>query len=661
MSADFGQKKGETDIDQLVRVVEELEKAFKKLSNTTETLSKRTYVDFMKITASFMKLEKKRLMDTEKHHQLLQKLNVEYRSKAKLDKSRYLLDKDLLTIKNREKQEARSHKLELEREHDQSVRQHILMRGQMKNSSDKLNFFSKALLQGIGTGAVIGQVQSGLLGVYSTQKRIKDLELTIADQKVRAIKASAESRPNVKLIEAIEQSIIRNEEDLKEQTAQLKNSLTGKMLGDKGMSNLNKMGEFASKHAGGLILGAGAAGVLLTVLKKAIDVSPVFQSMLKMLDYGVMLILRPIGDFFGFIFRPIMILMLRKFIIPFYQNLYPKLMKLGTEIGEGIVGLLSSKTFGEFIMKLLGIDETKTAFENLKSSLTSIATLIGVGLGGAGTLLLSIRLLKGGLNGIVKALELLGIIPKTDTTTTTDTSVKGTNGTGGTNKTGGGVNKSPTGGFVASGSKTTSGGVFMGQGTTTQQPNTIKQGNYSKNPVIKEFQKFVERITETMKRKGFNGKWFGDQISSYMSKNDTLKNLINAGSRYGAKVMDFAGKVGRFGTRLVRGGWSLLEPLMLDMFPNLKQVSGNAPASVTMANGGMITEPISGVGQRTGKSYLMGERGNEMVVPMGGKSGMGGIVVNINISNMSGSREDINKIKDVVLRVMQESSSKMVR
>jgi len=54
--------------------------------------------------------------------------------------------------------------------------------------------------------------------------------------------------------------------------------------------------------------------------------------------------LRPIGDFFGFIMRPIMVMMLRKFIIPWYKDVYPVMKKLGTWIGNQVVPIVE-RTF----------------------------------------------------------------------------------------------------------------------------------------------------------------------------------------------------------------------------------------------------------------------------------------------------------------------------
>ena len=69
----------------------------------------------------------------------------------------------------------------------------------------------------------------------------------------------------------------------------------------------------------------------------------------------------------------------------------------------------------------------------------------------------------------------------------------------------------------------------------------------------------------------------------------------------------------------------------------------------------MINERVEGIGQSTGKRYTLGEAGNEMVIPMSkmGKMGGGGTTVNINIDNMSGNANDLNKLRSTILEVMQ--------
>src|SRR5687767_11645915 len=49
-----------------------------------------------------------------------------------------------------------------------------------------------------------------------------------------------------------------------------------------------------------------------------------------------------------------------------------------------------------------------------------------------------------------------------------------------------------------------------------------------------------------------------------------------------------------------------------------------AQKPIAMAQGGIINEPIVGRGQNSGRAYLMGEQGPEIVKPMGKGTGMGG-------------------------------------
>ena len=102
-------------------------------------------------------------------------------------------------------------------------------------------------------------------------------------------------------------------------------------------SKWDEMFKGHGKMMAGAIGGLGVTGGL-ALGKAIIDSSPAFQQLLKLMNFGFMLILRPIGDFFAFIFRPILILLLRKFIIPFYQHVYPFFAKYGRKIGDLLSG-----------------------------------------------------------------------------------------------------------------------------------------------------------------------------------------------------------------------------------------------------------------------------------------------------------------------------------
>jgi hypothetical protein len=75
----------------------------------------------------------------------------------------------------------------------------------------------------------------------------------------------------------------------------------------------------------------------------------------------------------------------------------------------------------------------------------------------------------------------------------------------------------------------------------------------------------------------------------------------------------------------------------------------------SFANGGVISEPVFGIG-RSGRSYLLGENGAEKISPMNGSSN-DSVVVNINIAKMS-SDVDLNQIKPIIERALLETHAR---
>jgi hypothetical protein len=90
---------------------------------------------------------------------------------------------------------------------------------------------------------------------------------------------------------------------------------------------------WASRNKGGILLSTISIGLLIGAFKKLLSVSPMLQKMLEVMNLAFNLVLRPFGDFIGFILRPIAMMMLST-VMPFFKEAYPFLMKLGTEIGE---------------------------------------------------------------------------------------------------------------------------------------------------------------------------------------------------------------------------------------------------------------------------------------------------------------------------------------
>jgi len=76
-----------------------------------------------------------------------------------------------------------------------------------------------------------------------------------------------------------------------------------------------------------------------------------------------------------------------------------------------------------------------------------------------------------------------------------------------------------------------------------------------------------------------------------------------------------------------------------------------------MQHGGMINEPIFGIG-KSGQKYTFGEAGREMVTPMFGDKAKGGgsigpVNINVNIDSVKDD-VDLEKIKPIVERALQE-------
>ena len=133
------------------------------------------------------------------------------------------------------------------------------------------------------------------------------------------------------------------------------------------------------------------------------------------------------------------------------------------------------------------------------------------------------------------------------------------------------------------------------------------------------------------------------------------------------KVKEAGGDIGATETVLDFLGWGK-ESTLKQVQGAVDMIRGIGDGSITSADnvephwaGGMITEPILGIG-RSGKKYSFGERGAESITPVGsGSMSSAPITVNINISNMSGDVNDINRLRSVILSVMQEVNTKRGR
>ena len=103
--------------------------------------------------------------------------------------------------------------------------------------------------------------------------------------------------------------------------------------GNKGLMKITKLLGNIDKKQAALTGISFAVGGIFGVLT---DSSQLLQGMLKLINTGVMLILKPIGDFITLVFRPIVVLLYQWVIVPFYKYVYPALTALANMLGKNL-------------------------------------------------------------------------------------------------------------------------------------------------------------------------------------------------------------------------------------------------------------------------------------------------------------------------------------
>ena len=226
--------------------------------------------------------------------------------------------------------EAQASRKLLQQQKSDDVERHIKMRSAMGKASDSFNFFTKSLTKGLGFGEAIGIATEKLRQMSQAameQMKLEEMQKAYDDEAAKGGSAYEQGEEGKKASHDLDEQ--------KKLVAGLGGNTGGEGMG-KMQKSLGKMGKFASKHAGGMLLGAGAGGLILGVIIKALSVAPMFQAMMKLFKFAVTMILMPIGTFFGAVLRPIMIGLI-KTIAPQFKGWMKTAMKLGDQVGKFIM------------------------------------------------------------------------------------------------------------------------------------------------------------------------------------------------------------------------------------------------------------------------------------------------------------------------------------
>ena len=401
---------------------------------------------------------------------------------------------------------------------------------------------------------------------------------------------------------------------------------------------------------------AGGVMGLAKIASMAFDMSPAFQQISKLLKFGIMLVLKPIGDFFAFLFRPILLLLLRKFIIPNYQKWMPVLIQLGTDIGKLVTDFLNFAT-GKWMEDL-----------DWKKMLAMVFPVIGTAVYAFGELdkwlvqnaiewteiipvFIWADLLGKGYEEFKKFMKNLNIEEKIITTWNNLIAwFKGLNIGEDIIK----AWKSVTDWFS---------GLKIGEDITTAWKSLTDwfKGLKIGEGIITAWKSVTDwfsglSITDAVKNglksvlNFFIGLNLGTGITDFATKlKDAFALII---TNMGTELKNIPKKIGNLFIGIINSVTKVLRDIDLfgwKPFSFIKEIK-------EMANGGIINEPVLGQGQISGKGYLLGERGAERVTPMNGNKDNKNpqpIVITININKMNGDQKDLLELRRTILEVMQ--------
>ena len=348
--------------------VDQMMKAFGKLNESE-----------MKAIGNFVKLSEK-IIETNNQ---LEMTNKEWNARRWITKEEGKTRIESLNISKEINRERIFGKRLLEREHRDNVQSNIKLRESFKQMDVTMGRVTKMFggvnpmqVASMGVGAGIGMTRARMqhTDLKNQYDKVNTELFQMYDDGVHNTPKGAQ---DAELLRSDLRGIIKNLDNLKETKAfQVGQNPIFQAI----TKQLEKVGNFMAKHSTGVIISVVSLGLLIGLFKAALSVSPMLQKMLELMTMTFGLILRPFGDFFGFVLRPIAMMFLST-ILPFFKTMYPRMMQLGDQIGNSLLPLVE-KIFGVLNLILAALDYA-TDPEN-QESLSSAGTTLAVGLGATG-------------------------------------------------------------------------------------------------------------------------------------------------------------------------------------------------------------------------------------------------------------------------------------
>ena len=386
--------------------------------------------NIMKLTQELEVFDKKLRQSNkdEKHRQAMRQ--HEYKMKHVT----FSLDQRIMKLRH-------AQKMRLEQEHAEQVRRNIKLRHSLDQFSMGLNKVT-SFLHGIGLRQLGGMGFGAATGVISRQGDFDRISKAMAkaqkketdtEKAAQSVKAffGADSQEFEDVNEELK-TIRSKVRGLKGEQKDMEETPEGKLLMGKTMKKIaplfSKISEFVGKHKAGIMISAISIGLLIGAFKKLLSVSPMLQKMLEVMNLAFNLILRPFGDFLGFILRPIAMMFLG-LVMPFFRDAYPILMQLGNAIGTDLAEFFKTGDVGfvwdavtKLFEKITPIQVLAWLFgereNNIEGGIGAIGAAIGAGF--IGIVGVTLYAFIAGVKGLMKVMGLAmpkTVIPATTTLT----------------------------------------------------------------------------------------------------------------------------------------------------------------------------------------------------------------------------------------------------
>ena len=501
----------------------------------------------------------------------------------------------------------------------------------------------------------------------------------------------------------------------RERTTQQRGRIRENPLANAMVKAMKKSKIFSDKMQGGMekygkgmaIGGIGALGIGGSIITKAIESSPIAQSMMKIMSTAFTLILRPIGDFFGGVMKPIALRLLKFGAENVGQG--ATLFKMGEKVGIAALAMFTNPAdfFGALVERAFGtlaiaLDPLKseaekaTAYASMLLGFdTKMEEIAGVAAGDMASLVTQAsQQVVSGLGDTQKIIttgfgDLIAKVDEAEKKIYTNqeyADMYAESGKQGQQWVHENMDKdswwwknvgSKTGQVDPIGGATDE--PKIGEGAYVGAAQTVKELEAPAREILAHFEAYKEGLYDMTALNDAQLENYQTYINTVTDEMATHQEIMDAGKAYAQAQVETVYNQNDYNSltdgqnttlRTITDELGLINGEFERIRAEVEKIKIRAPRGMSTggghqrkATGGMITEPVIGIGQHTGEVWSFGERGMEYVTPntsFGGTNNYdqkNNVVINVTIEKVTGNT-DLQQIKPIVERALRESHSR---